>query len=43
MLTILNGFQLTDKIDDPILVKALVLSDGKHRVAMVVVDATALY
>ena len=43
MLTILNGAQLTDKIDDPILVKALVLSDGKHRMAMVVVDATALY
>jgi len=43
MLTILNGAQLTDKIDDLILVKALVLSDGKHRMALVVVDAIALY
>jgi neutral ceramidase len=43
MLTILNGPKLTDRIDDPILVKALVLSDGKQRLAMVVVDAIALY
>ena len=43
MLTILNGAQLTDKIDDPIIVKALVLSDGKQRIAMIVVDAIALY
>jgi hypothetical protein len=43
MLTILNGSQLTHKIDDPILVKALVLSDGKQRIAMIIVDALVLY
>jgi hypothetical protein len=43
MFTNLAGVKPTGTIDTPLLVKALVLSDGKQRIAMVVVDAVVLY